>query len=999
MKHKILLALALAAGGFSAGAQQLGEAAKERVLTLVNSTLEHDMLIGKVKLQALECSADTLKVNLSENYAHNYLTPEMIAKLKADIQAQVGAEAGTKRVQINAGGVPVERYFYDFPKKHVRKHEPFISEADPNRRYAKALDGNLIAFWHSHGLYYEPKINCWEWQRPRLFETIEDLYPMSYVIPFVMPMLENAGAYVFNPRERDLHRVEMIVDADGALAQTGYTEHNGKKAWADAGIGFAHKQATYKDFENPFTDGSARMVEAVKKGDLSKAVYDVDMPEAGDYAIYISYKTLPNSVNDAQYIVNASGIERTFTVNQRMSGGVWVYLGTFPLKKGVNKGVLTVTNASRCKGGVVTTDAIKVGGGMGNIARCALPATEENAKRAGGYDWSYGLQKEGVDYKYITSGAPRFVEGSRSFLQWCGFPDSVYSVSHGLTDYADDFRSRSEWVNYLAGGSQAIPEQEHGLRVPLDLSFAFHTDAGVTKDNSTIGTLSIYRSNDFGHYADGTPRIVSRYLADLVGRQLVDDARAKFDPHWTNRGLTQRNLYEIRVPQIPGMLLEYLSHQNFADMRIGLDPDFIFSSSRAIYKGILKFIGKRDHRDVVVQPLPVNSFAITPKDGGYLLSWAPTVDSLEATAVPTKYIVAERIGASGGAFKEIAVVETPECMVKVTDNEIHSYRIVAMNDGGRSFPSEVLSLGVAPAAKGTAMVVNAFTRVSAPDWVDEGDFATFTDDSDHGVPYIQGINYIGSQYEKRRSTGWSDARGGHGSSHSDYQGSVIAGNTFDFPAVHGESLMAAGYSFVSTSAKAVEAGMAPLEGYQVIDIIGGKQKETIVGYGAYPSKYRLFSAPLMQAVENATRKGASVLLTGAYVASDVFDRKTPDAAEVRFAKEVLGYAWGGNKASSTGEVYTLPTFARQIAPDAQVKYCNTLNSNIYCVESPNSIFAADTKGTPFMRYKENNRNAAIVSDREGYRTAVLGFPFETIESRDVRDALMQQILNFFAAEK
>ena len=181
-----------------------------------------------------------------------------------------------------------------------------------------------------------------------------------------------------------------------------------------------------------------------------------------------------------------------------------------------------------------------------------------------GYNWSSALQQAGVEYKYITSGAPRFVEGSRSYLQWCGFPDSVYTVSHGLTDYADDFRSRSEWVNYLAGGSQAIPNQEKGLRVPLDLSFAFHTDAGVTSDDATIGTLSLYRANNFGNYADGTPRIVSRYLADMVGRQLVDDARAKFDPHWTNRGLSQQNLYETRVPQVPGMLLEYLSHQNFA---------------------------------------------------------------------------------------------------------------------------------------------------------------------------------------------------------------------------------------------------------------------------------------------------------------------------------------------------------------------------------------------------------------------------------------------------
>ena len=76
----------------------------------------------------------------------------------------------------------------------------------------------------------------------------------------------------------------------------------------------------------------------------------------------------------------------------------------------------------------------------------------------------------------------------------------------------------------------------------------------------------------------------------VVTDQIVTDLRAQFEPNWTSRGMTQENLYEIRVPEIPGMLMELLSHQNFADMRYGLDPNFRFAVSRAMYKGILKFI-------------------------------------------------------------------------------------------------------------------------------------------------------------------------------------------------------------------------------------------------------------------------------------------------------------------------------------------------------------------------------------------------------------------------
>ena len=98
------------------------------------------------------------------------------------------------------------------------------------------------------------------------------------------------------------------------------------------------------------------------------------MPEAGTYALYISYKTLPKSVKDAQYVVNSLDGERTFKVDQTMGGGVWVYLGSFQLAKGMNKDVVVLSNYSEDKDGIITADAIRVGGGKGNIVRrVALP--------------------------------------------------------------------------------------------------------------------------------------------------------------------------------------------------------------------------------------------------------------------------------------------------------------------------------------------------------------------------------------------------------------------------------------------------------------------------------------------------------------------------------------------------------------------------------------------------------------------------------------------------
>ncbi|HBX21035.1 MAG TPA: hypothetical protein DEF88_11365, partial [Porphyromonadaceae bacterium] len=75
----------------------------------------------------------------------------------------------------------------------------------------------------SHGWYYEQKLSRWEWQRARIFQTVEDLYTQSYVVPFLVPMLENAGANVLLPRERDYNTHEIIIDNNGSSRGAEYT--------------------------------------------------------------------------------------------------------------------------------------------------------------------------------------------------------------------------------------------------------------------------------------------------------------------------------------------------------------------------------------------------------------------------------------------------------------------------------------------------------------------------------------------------------------------------------------------------------------------------------------------------------------------------------------------------------------------------------------------------------------------------------------------------------
>ncbi len=1007
MISKLAMAAVLVMSGAAAvNAQDVTTEQQAQVQKVVEDCLPEHMQIGKLKVQELKLSEDTIVVNVSENFGDVPFTVASIAKLKDDVKTAMGAPYYNYKVSLLIDGEDVENYFTDFETAYKRSHGAFISEKDPHRHYKKALDGNIIALWPSHGWYFEPQLNRWEWQRARMFQTVEDMYTHSYVLPFLMPMLENAGAYVWDARERDTHNFGAVVDNDGGEAQSGYSEQSGDKAWTSGEqAGFAYARPAYRDFENPFAEGTYRQVAVTQnKKKLSTAHWDVDMPEAGEFALYISYKSLPNSVKDAHYTVNSAEGTRQFTVDQTMAGGVWVYLGTFQLEKGLNKDVVVLSNESTSKDGVVTADAVRVGGGKGNIERRVALPTPENKRLAAAQKDEKFLGKDSVDYDYVGSGDhPWFHLGARYYMQWSGFPREVYSESNGINDYTDDYKDRGLWVNYLAGGSDVLPKAK-GLNVPVDLSFCLHTDAGTTMNDDIIGTLLIYstRSNgkNFAKYANGTPRELSRQYANIVSTEIVNDIRAKYEPNWTRRGMWDKGYYEARTPEVPAILIELLSHQNFADMKYGLDPNFRFDVSRSIYKGMVKFIAQRDHRDYEVQPLPVNSFAIRPVEGGsYELTWKPTHDDLCDKAEARQFIVCERVG--DGAFKEISVTKEPRYVAKVTDNKIHSYRIIAMNDGGRSFPSETLSLGVAPQSKGMVMVVNSFTRVSAPDWFDGQERAGFDDVKDHGVPYMQQINYLGSQHEFRRNLDWRDDDApGFGACRSNHETEVIAGNTFDYPAVHGKSIMQAGYSFISCSVKAVEDDATLLSGCHMVDLVMGKQKEVKTGSGAKPSRYKAFTAGLINSLTLYTQAGGSVFLSGAYVGTDIWDKKEPVKAEQDFAKNVMGYTYLDGMATLRGEVYSVPTVNNPSSMPDSVKYTfvNKLNGKVYAAESPDAIKASDSKGSTWLRYSENNIPAGIVSDRGGYRTVVLGFPFEVITSQQERDRMMADILKWNIGE-
>ena len=991
----------------------------------------------------------SVQVNLNENFTYLPVTQAFISELQNTVRHSLPDSLQNFSPSLSVNGKSLAYYINKIDKLPAESREniPFVRPAKPETAITKGMLNDKLALWHSHGRYF--KNGAWQWQRPLLYETVEDIYTMGYVLPFIVPMLENAGANVFLPRERDTNIHEVIVDNDrnddGQLySQPYYREKIGLTQWENGEYdGFIYDLPDFRDTENPFEAGTYRQTKTIKSGAPSYAAWYADLPESGDYAVYISYKSLPNSTTDAKYTVNYSGGRKDFLVNQQMGGSTWIYLGTFPFEKGYSETepIVLLSNVSDGPSGtVVTADAIKIGGGMGNIARSPSrkdiyydPSTPDNSsdnvevdeedsesdeddaddseeddeedetipdiktndvspdtEQTSNKDTDTGkvvTVNPGKAPSFRTSGYPRFVEGARYWLHWAGFPEDVYSPYHGSDDYKDDYTGRALWVNYLAGGSRVLPN-EPGLNIPIDVTMALHSDAGKRADDSVVGSLGIYYSNSGASYDDGTPRINSRMLTDLLLRQITGDIRQTFEPRWTRRSMWDKSYVEARIPEVPTALIEVLSHQNYGDMIYGLDPSFRFIVGRAIYKAMARFIGERKGRQIVIQPLPIKDFAIKRVGKNkYELLWKPTKDKLEPTAVPTHYLIYERTEGELG-FHKIGETKETRFNLKVSDNKIHSFKVVAANEGGLSFDSEILSLreGTDNSSK-PVLIINGFSRVSAPGRINSDGLAGFDSHEDFGVPYIKDISFSGYQQEFRRSAGESSGR-----SDNNFSTRVIAGNTFDYPFIHGEAIAKSGKGFVSASAGAIEAGEIKLHDFNVIDLILGKQKESTVGNGYSGWNFKTFPKKLREDFESYIRQGGRLFVSGQYIASDLYSMRSSHE-DRKFASSILGIEPAPGEAIRNARLETESSGQLRNLPRSPIYYNNQLNDKIYIVESPDQLLPVG-KASSFLHFSDSGNAAAVTNSFGKGKVVTMSVPFETLTDKNIQNSLMQQILSF-----
>lgn len=901
----------------------------------------------------LDHQKKTLVITADEFFACQEFTPEITEHIYKKIKGEIPKVYRDYQLMVMTNGMTIDELIPNRLSQNADKSrlwgdidydgEPWVKNISSPVKVTHGLQNRHISLWASHGRFYDQARGYWRWQRPNLFSTTEDLYTQTIVVPYLIPMLEKAGAIVFTPRERDWQKQEIIVDNDGSKAN--YIEvTKGDKWQTSKQPGFAFHTGTYTDGENPFVAGSARMVKTTSsKSRYSLATYQPYFQKAGRYAVYVSYQTLENSIPDALYTVWHKGERTQFHVNQQMGGGTWGYLGTFDFDAGYSEfNRVTVSNQSSEKG-IVTTDAIRFGGGMGNIERDGQ-----------------------------TSQLPRALEGARYWAQWAGMPYTVYSSKGGTNDYADDINVRSLTTNRLGGGSCYMPTIE-GLKVPIELSLAFHSDAGYAKDGEgLIGSLSICTTNHHeGKLNAGISRMASRDLADALLSNETLDLKHKYG-QWNRRELFDRNYSEARLPEVPSAILEMLSHQNFPDMRYGQDPNFRFTLARSIYKTILRYVNDQHGKPFVVTPLAPDHFRVELKKGVACLSWDAVNDLQEPTAKPTGYVVYTAIGDAdfdNGTY----VRGKTEHEVKLEPGLLYHFKVAAVNRGGESFTTEVLSACSMPNANKTVMIVNGFHRVSSPAIRNTPAEQGFDLDEDPGVTYGPTLGWSGRQINfDRKQMGVED--GGLGNSGEELTGMLIAGNDFNYVMTHAKAIASAKqYNIVSCSSETVETGKVNLIGYDAVDLLLGLERHD----GHSLKAYKTFTSHMQDALKRYTTHGGALLVSGAYVGTDM----TQDA-DRQFLQNVLKSTWGGRSQTKDNKVKGLGT---------EMTYWKALNEEHYAATSADILQPVKPAFTA-MQYADGY--GAAIAYRSNCRLFVMGFPFECIEGEHKQASVMRGILNY-----
>lgn len=617
----------------------------------------------------------------------------------------------------------------------------------------------------------------------------------------------------------------------------------------------------------------------------ASAVWTATLPADGQYAVYAWYREGPNRPLDAHYTIYHAGGATEVVVNQRAHGNTWRYLGTYGFRAGEEARV-ALDNRSAVAGQAVIADAIRFGGGV--------------------FDDLAGIQTS-------ASYPPN--------KPWWEVATFYYAQRMGMSQPPNDVTARPIYARW-----------EHADTFEDAVYLSWHTNGY----NGTIrGTES--------YIHDTQPVTGSDRLQYWVHTELVHDIRAGWDASWIDRGMKTRDLGEVRelwdprgaAYSIPGVLVEIAFHDNPADAAALKEPAFQRLAARAMVQGIVRYFEERDGIDLTLFPEPPTHLRVENVGGGRVrLSWQPSpTDGVGLVGDPASgyrvYTSADGVGWSNG----IPVTgSTAYTLTGLAEGQLLFVRVSAVNAGGESFPTEVLSARVGDRVE--ALVVNGFDRLNSSMLVPEYD-------------PIEGYNL-------RMTLGLM--------------------NRYDYVVQHGEVIS---YPFNSASNEAVASGLVNLTAYKLVDWILGEES----------SQDETLNAAEQAALAAFLDGGGALLISGSEIGWDLdYLGSASDRAfyNTRLRADYVGDDAGTYQvAPAPGSLFDGMAPFRFDAP------------GFYDADYPDQLTPLNGS-TAALVYQGGAGGVAAVQYANGcQRLVYLGFPFETIWP-EARPVVMGRMLDFAA---
>ena len=185
----------------------------------------------RLNSRLISCKTDdmsqTLTITADDRFARQQFTRETVSHIYKKVKKCVPGAFDDYKLRVVTNGMSLEEMIPNRLKDQDDNRmswgridydgNPWVTNVSKPLQPRHGLQGRHLAISASHGRYYDIGKGRWKWQRPNLFCTTEDLFTQTIVIPYLIPMLENAGAIVWSSRERDWQKAEYIIDNDGVV--------------------------------------------------------------------------------------------------------------------------------------------------------------------------------------------------------------------------------------------------------------------------------------------------------------------------------------------------------------------------------------------------------------------------------------------------------------------------------------------------------------------------------------------------------------------------------------------------------------------------------------------------------------------------------------------------------------------------------------------------------------------------------------------------------------